>query len=231
MEECRVERERRDVSGFSRVELGGTGALNVELGSEERLSIEADPEIMGRVTSEVRDGVLRLGLAKGSWLRSLKCDGIVFDVTMKDISGLTLSGAGTINARKLAAGRLELKVSGTGRVSIDELEASELDVILSGECKCQIEGRCESQEVTLSGAGTYDARKLASYRAKIVLSGAGDVLVNASDTLDAAISGAGDVVCYGEATVFRRVTGAGRITCVREGEDAPCNGQEKEGGS
>jgi len=217
MDECELAREVRDVSGFSSVELSGTGVLTVALGDEESLEIEADPRIMDRITSDVDAGTLRLGLTKGSWLRSLKCDGIVFKATMKEVRSLSLSGAGTIEADGLTAGSLDLLLSGNGRLIARGLSVEEVRVKLSGQGECELAGDCGSQELTLSGVGKHLARELKSRTAKITISGAGDAVVDVSETLDVTISGVGNVECHGEATVFRRVTGSGSVTCAADG--------------
>lgn len=213
----KLTRETRPVAGFSRVTLAGIGTLLLSQGNRERLTVEASPEMLERITSTVEGGVLTLGLRKGTWLTGLKGGDqrVLFELTMISVGGITLSGAGDIEAGPVKSERVALGVSGAGDLRMRGLEAESLDVSLSGAGGCEVDGRVRSQDVTVSGAGVYSAKALSSAVAKVAVSGAGDIIVRVSDTLDAAISGAGDVVCYGEPTVFRRVTGAGKVTCVR----------------
>ena len=71
MADTTFSRETRDVSGFSSVALGGLGKLRITQGDEERLSIEAAPEMLEKIKAEVKDGELRLSLRKGSLLALL----------------------------------------------------------------------------------------------------------------------------------------------------------------
>ena len=62
-------------------------------------------------------------------------------------------------------------------------------------------------------SGEYAGEDLESERATIEISGAGDVDVRVTDTLDAEISGAGSIVHPGGAQVVRsEISGAGEIT-------------------
>ena len=63
----------------------------------------------------------------------------------------------------------------------------------------------------MSGAGDYRAAGLASERARIAVSGAGRVVVNATKSLDVEISGAGTVDYLGNPEVTKKVSGAGRV--------------------
>ncbi len=230
MADSEAVRESRPVSGFSRVALAGTGRLTITQGETESLTVEATPEMLEKTTSVVEGGQLTLGLKRGTWLSGLTGESrkVRFELTVRDVGGISLSGVGEIEAGPLRTNRLELTVSGSGRLAVHGLEADALTVTLSGAGSCEVDGRAASQEVTVSGAGDYHADGLETSTAKAVISGAGDVEVRVSDTIDAVISGTGDVTCHGEPTVFRRVTGVGRIRCIRD--DAAESAGAKEGG-
>ncbi|MFH1501501.1 MAG: head GIN domain-containing protein [Candidatus Eisenbacteria bacterium] len=209
-------RETRDVSGFSRVTLAGMGVLRIVQENEESLTIEASPAMLEKVTSEVADGELTLGLRKGSWLSGMrqKDRRILLELTMREVSGISLSGVGDVEAGSVHAGRLELKVSGAGTLMVEDLTAESLVTVLSGTGSCEVAGRVGEQDVTVSGAGSYGARKLESATARALVSGAGSIVISARDTLDATVSGVGNIECHGDPTVFRRVTGVGKVSCI-----------------
>jgi hypothetical protein len=223
MADSKLARETRDVSGFSIVTLGGLGKLTITQGDDERLSIEAAPEMLEKIRTEVRDDELWLGLRKGSLLAGLRLKDrrATFELTMKDISGIRLSGVGDVEADAVRSTRIELTVSGAGRMSVTGLAADSLVATLSGTGSCKVAGRVEEQDVTVSGAGGYEARELESGTTKALVSGAGNIVINVRDTLDATVSGVGNIECHGDPTVFRRVTGVGTIRCVCD-DDRSC---------
>jgi hypothetical protein len=208
--------ESREVSGFDGVHLGGFGSLLITQSDHTALTVEAPEALMGRVTSEVRDGVLFLDVRRGPWLMGLrKKDGALrFKLTMDKIRTLRLGGVGRIDAPEIRTNSLSVTVSGVGGVDIGRLSANSLDVVLSGAGRCEIAGQAESQTVKLSGSGNYDARRLETHQSTVIVSGAGNVTVDVLDTLDAKVSGAGSIHYYGAPTVRQRVTGAGSISCV-----------------
>ena len=55
-----VASETRPVSGFTGIDLSGTGEVIIEQGETESLTIEADDNVLPVLTSEVEDSVLRL---------------------------------------------------------------------------------------------------------------------------------------------------------------------------
>ena len=206
-------REARDVGGFRRVVLAGVGVLRVAQGEEESLTVEAPADLMQLITSEVEAGTLTLGMRKGAWPKGLRGRDrtVTFDLTVTEIEGITLAGAGDIISDAISADELDLTVSGAGHLRVDGLTAACLVVLLSGAGDCEMSGEVECQEVRISGAGSYRARSLRSKAAKALVSGTGSVVVSVDDTLDAHVTGTGSIRYYGEPTVFRRVTGIGSV--------------------
>src|SRR5215831_14013845 len=58
--------ESRNVSGFTSVEIDGSGALQVEQTGTESLTITADDNLLQYLTSEISGGRLKLGTKSGT---------------------------------------------------------------------------------------------------------------------------------------------------------------------
>ena len=216
MSEERTITEARDVAGFEGVALGGYGTVTVTQGDHAALTIEAAEDVMPRVTAEVRDGVLVLGLKRDGWLKGLKQKrlSIQFNVTVERVRELTLGGFGRIDAPSIDTDALSLTVSGAGAIEVGALSAESLSVLLSGAGSCEVAGRVKCQSIKVSGAGNYAAPDLECETATAVISGTGNITVHVQDTLDAKVSGAGSVRYHGAPTVRQRVTGVGSVTCT-----------------
>ena len=216
MSDDRTVTEIRDVSGFDGVRLEGFGSVTITQGDHAALTIEAAEDVMPRVTVEVKDGMLVLGLSKGGWLDGLRRKklSIRFSVTAERIRMLVLAGVGRIDAPRIDSDALSLVVSGTGAIGIGSLNAESLSVVLSGSGSCEVGGRTTSQSIKLSGAGSYTAPDLECTTANAVVSGAGDITIRVRETLDAKISGSGNIRYQGAPTVRQRVTGVGTVTCT-----------------
>lgn len=216
MSDVRTVTEARDVTGFDAVTLRGFGSVMITQGDHTSLTIEAAEDVMRRVTAEVENGVLVLGLERAGWVNGLKEKrlSIKFSVTMDRIRELILSGVGRIDAPRIDSDGLSLIVSGAGAIEVGSLNAESLSVILSGAGSCEIAGKVDFQTIKLSGAGNYTAPDLECTSANAVVSGAGNVTIHVQDTLDASISGAGSIRYQGAPTVRQRVTGIGTVTCT-----------------
>jgi hypothetical protein len=181
--------EARQVSGFTKVELTGVGELTIEQTGAESLTISAEDNLLPQLTSEVEGDTLILGKKPNTEIVTTKP--ITYTLTMKEISGLAVSGSGTINAPKLTTAALGTEISGSG-------------VITTG-------GSANDQDVEISGSGRYVADGLTSKTVKVGISGSGTASVVATDVLDVKISGSGSLTYQGSPQVTQAISGSGKL--------------------
>ena len=218
-----VRTETREVSGFDRVALPGFGDLHITQGAEESLTIEASPEILDRIKTEVKDGQLTIRFVRNwvDWIGDVLASGfagmrIRYDLTVKELAALAMTGAGRAQVANLKTDHLALELRGAGQVIVASLEAAGLEVDLSGAGQIKVWGRVTEQTVTLTGAGSYDAPDLESQRAKATLTGLGSATVLAVEELEATIRSVGSVSYYGAPTVSKTITGIGSLNSLGE---------------
>lgn len=204
-----VIRETRDVSGFDQLSLAGIGDVVLTQGSEDSLEIEAEDNILQKITTEVRDGTLYIGYTQRALLPTKD---VKFYLTMREISGLKILGVSNVQSDEIKTDRLDISISGTGNIEIRTLTAEQLNVNLSGAGSFKAEGKVSEQKATLSGAGNYEVEDLESENATIILSGIGRAVVWANDSLDVSISGTGSVDYYGSPEVTRNISGLGNVS-------------------
>ncbi len=208
----RVVIDVRQVSGFDRVSLSSIGTMVITQGDQEALEIEAQRYVTRRILSTVRNGTLNIGFGGGTFFgEAIPTRGITYRLTVKQLSAIAFSGAGSIRSEGLSADRLEIRATGVGTVNIDNLEAEELDVLLGGVGAVEVAGEVGDQEVILSSVGEYRAGDLRSRSASVRLSGAGRSTLWVEDSLRVRISGLGSVEYYGQPTVDSEITGLGRL--------------------
>jgi hypothetical protein len=204
--------EDRPVSDFNRVSLTGVGEMIITQGEEESLTVEADDNLMPYIKTKVEKGTLILGFTdeiKNKHIRPGKR--IKFNLSVADITGLDISGAGDVNVTSLDTDRLEIVVGGAGDVSIRSLTAEGLVVHLNGAGNVELAGQVAEQDVEINGFGAYQAAKLESQTAIVQVNGAGSATLWATDTLDVRIPGAGNVTYHGNPDVTKKITGVGTI--------------------
>jgi len=183
--------ESRTVSGFTKIDLSGAGDVIIEQNGTEALTIEAEDNLIPKLTSEVVNGTLRLGEKSNLTIHLTKP--VTYRVSMKDVSGLMISGSGTVTASTITAPSLAVDLSGSGKITVG--------------------GTVEQQDLKISGSGEYLAKDLQTKVASAEISGSGNATVTVSDKLDAQLSGSGQLTYYGNPPqVTREVSGSGRVT-------------------
>lgn len=204
--------ESREVSGFDRVELALEGELTLTQGGTESLTIEAEDNVMPKITSEVKNGTLVIGWDTDLSNRVETTKHIKLDLTVKELTGLSLSGSGSINSANLNTGEMDLTLSGAGEIQIANLTAEKLEVDLSGSGSFELAGQVSEQKISVGGSGEYQAAELESQGVKVEISGTGEVAVWANESLDVEISGTGDVNYIGAPTVTEDISGTGSVS-------------------
>jgi Putative auto-transporter adhesin, head GIN domain len=183
--------ESRTVSGFTKIDLSGAGDVIIEQNGTEALTIEAEDNLIPKLTSEVVNGTLRLGEKSNLTIHLTKP--VTYRVSMKDISGLMISGSGTVTAATITAPSLAVDLSGSGKITVG--------------------GTVDQQDLAISGSGEYQAKDLQTKIASVEISGSGNATVTVNDKLDAQISGSGQLTYYGNPPqVTQEVSGSGRVT-------------------
>lgn len=211
-------KETREIRDVEKVILRGYGEMFIRQGEVESLEIETDKEYMDRVKTRVIDGVLKIDVI-GDWTdrittffsRRYESQRIKYYLTVKNLTGLDISGAAKVEVGPLKTEQLTVRLGGAADIDIDSLEVGNLQVRLPGAGSIKVKGRAEQQEVRVSGAGSYSARKLECQNAIVKISGVGKAIVWAVDELDISLSGVGSVEYYGKPRVKQNVSGIGHV--------------------
>ncbi len=211
-----VVREDRVATGFHRLEIDGQVEVTLVQGATEGVTVEAPSSMLRRVRTEVRDGTLFIDAAEHrrtwQWFSGRRGRGTPrVTVNLREVDRIDAAGAVTVAADTLKADELRLDLAGACSLKIRDLQATTLRLDGSGAIKANVAGKVQRQRVDLSGAGSFQASKLASDEAVIGVSGAGKAVVNAANSLEVDISGAGAVEYLGDPKVKQSISGIGKV--------------------
>jgi Putative auto-transporter adhesin, head GIN domain len=181
--------ESRAVSGFSKIDLSGGGELTIQKTGTESLSISAEDNLLPRLTSEVSNDTLILGTKPNTTI--LPQQPITYTVTVKDLTGVAVSGSGNIRVPDLTTTALSISISGSGTITVN--------------------GTVDDQDLEISGSGGYEAAQLTSKTVKADISGSGTANVLATNVLDVEISGSGTVTYSGNPQIEQEISGSGKL--------------------
>jgi hypothetical protein len=209
----RIISEGREVSRFSAVALQGSGDVIITQGAAERLTIEADDNIMPLITSAVDGGTLRLGFEPADWQTTVRpSQPVRYLLTLRQLDALELSGAGNFEIASLQTSDLALVLAGTGDVSIASLRADTLNASLAGAGTITLAGTVRQQLLRIAGQGNFEAGDLESRQAEVEVTGQGSATLWVRDSLAVRITGTGSVSYFGLPDIARReILGTGDI--------------------
>lgn len=200
----------REVTAFERITLAGEGEVIVTEGAEPSLTIETDDNLLAHIETSVEDRTLEIATVSGVDIDPT--DSVVYRVTTSSVTGVTLTGAGSFSLGNCEAEDFSVVLAGAGDVTIAELRATSLDVVIAGAGNVSVAGKVASQNVSLPGAGRYDAMHLKSARATISATGVGSAVVWVTGELEATVTGVGTIDYFGSPRVSQTVAGIGTIT-------------------
>jgi hypothetical protein len=202
--------ETRRVADFDQVVCTVPGEVSVQQGPRESLILEAEPAVLRKITTEIHDRRLVIGLAPG---RVETQQPIRMKLGVRSLRAFESRTAGSTRIGPLSSDSLALVLAGGGSIRLDRLaNARNLDVRITGAGEVAIEdGKVNSQQLAISGMGTYVAPKLDSAAAQVAIDGSGNVQLAASSTLAVRVAGVGHVRYRGDPAVTRSIQGVGSI--------------------
>ena len=119
--------QTRTVLPFARIDLNGRSTVNVHVGGQQAVVVHADDNLIGRVTTEVRDGTLVI--AEHGRFSTLSPSRV--DVTVPSLESAALSGSGHVNVVDVRTDRFTASDTGSGILTISGA-VEQLTASLSG---------------------------------------------------------------------------------------------------
>jgi hypothetical protein len=205
-------KETRNVSGFTKVSFGVAGDLFIKIGSEFKLVIEGDKDVLEDIETVVSGD--RLNIKKDNWGMNFNNERVTINLTMPEIEGLGVSGSGKAQIMDpVEADNLNLSVSGSGKLITSDLNVDDFSCGISGSGDIILGsgGSIDNGEISISGSGGFSGEGIEIDHLEISISGSGDCRCRAGDSLEARVSGSGNVTYIGNPKVDARVSGSGHV--------------------
>jgi hypothetical protein len=211
-----VNKETRNVKGFTSVNFGISGYLSVKIGPEFSVVLEGEKNDLERIVTEVSND--KLVVKQENWRFNLNEKVNVY-ITMPELKGLGVSGSGKAEIVDdiKDADLMSLNVSGSGRIVTAGLVADELNCNISGSGNVTIgsSGNADRGEIIISGSGNYSGKDFEIDHLEANISGSGSCLCKAGDSLNARISGSGNVTYFGNPKIDVRTSGSGHVRAAK----------------
>lgn len=205
-----VVRQNRNIDGFEAVAVGGAFNVYISQGSDYKVTVEADENLLDHISTEVRDDVLYIKSKRN--IRNAEKLNVY--VRMGELSLISSSGASDVYAETdLESENLELSSSGSSDIKLGVVKAESVKIKISGASDVRMSGSAEEVQIQVSGSGDFKGYEFKTLRGKVSVSGAGDAYVHVTESLTASASGSGDVRCKGQPQKRSvNVSGAGDVS-------------------
>jgi hypothetical protein len=203
--------EERPIGEFQAISLDGVGVVEYVQDDATTLKIEAEPEAMALISTEVVDGVLRIQ----TQLLTVKAIHFkrppVYTVTGPTLNQLDLRGAGRAKIGRLKADQLVVTVDGAGDVQLTNQTLGTCRIKIAGAGNIKAAGIATVQEISITGTGNFSGDQFVGETAKVNIAGAGRAKVHATQDLAVDIGGVGSVTYIGDPRITPNVGGLGRV--------------------
>lgn len=185
----RLVSQDRTVGAFTGIRVTGIANVVVQEDPVQALRIEADDNILDRITTTVQGGLLTIGLQSGSY------SNITVNVyaSMETIKRLEVSGSANFStATPMHTDSLTCRITGAGNMTI--------------------QGSASAAVFEITGAGAIQAFAMTLERGWSIISGTGAIETTVSRQLTASITGVGSITYAGNpSTVNQTITGVGSV--------------------
>jgi hypothetical protein len=185
----RLVSESRGLPTFSGIQVTGIAKVVIKQDTLQSLRIEADDNIMDRITTAVSNGLLVIGLKEGSY------NNITINVfaSMKTIDRLECVGtADFATSGPIQTNGITCRVTGVGSITLS--------------------GTATNQTIALTGTGDIHNFGLISSHCTATITGLGNLEVNVTQQLDAVVSGSGSIVYAGNPGIVNKtIVGIGSV--------------------
>jgi len=194
--------EKRTVSGYHAIEVGGGIDLYLSQGDEAVAVSASTTENREKIKTIVENGVLKIWF---EWKSNLRMDWgnrkLKAYVSFKNLDRLHASGGSDVNVDgTLKISNLDLKVSGGSDFS-GNVDLVDLVVGASGGSDVKISGKADRLTVDASGGSDFSGYSLSVDICNVEASGGSDIYITVNKELSAKASGGSDVYYKGSGLI------------------------------
>lgn len=181
-----VKEEFRQVADFTGIKVSGAFIITVIQGKGHAVKIEAEQQMLARIRTEVKDGILNI-YTEG---KTETENPMMVYVTMEELKKAEANGASRIRSEsELRANDVSLCTSGAGSIEL-KLKAAEIEIVSTGAGKIELSGTASKLMASLSGASSLSAYDLQADFASIKTTDASHAKITAHDTFNGQANGA-----------------------------------------
>ncbi len=187
-------KQTRRTASFNGISVSSGIDLYLTQGNAEIVVVEADPDIIDDIITEVNDGILHIYLKKKfNWVCN---DDRAVYVTFDNLTKLDISAGADVEAENsFKLEDLEISVSSGADLEIDDLTAESVWLDTSSGSDAELSGKVVNFNASSSSGADISCANLISENCTVSVSSGADANVHVTKELKASASSGGDI-CY-----------------------------------
>ena len=187
--------EKRNVGSFDDVSLSGFFDVILVNGTEGRITLEGEENILPYIITEVKRGTLKIKVKKNTNIRTRRK--LTVTVPFEKINGVALGGSGSIISEKTISGNVvSVSIGGSGNIKAT-VDAETVKASIGGSGNINLKGNSDNLKCSVAGSGNIRAYGLEVNDLKVSVAGSGDVEATVSNKIKASIAGSGSIYYKG----------------------------------
>ncbi|OGX85492.1 head GIN domain-containing protein [Hymenobacter glacialis] len=206
--------EVRSLGNFTAVDVSGGVQVILAVGPTQRVEASADtPELLARLKTEVRDGVLKISFdhkLSEAWSKDNRPRNLRVSIVAAPLTSLEVGSGSRVEVKNgYAAGDFRLGVGSGAVVSAPDFTAKSVQARVSSGGVATLTGKVESLTVQASSGGVFKGDNLQATACEASASSGGTVAVAVQEKLTANASSGGDVRYGGSPQAITKHTSSG----------------------
>ena len=207
--------KRYGLTSFEAVEVNADYVVEITTRAPVSAVATGPQDALDRLSLEARDGRLIIAERKyaGDENRRASRGPVTIRINAANLRSATMGGAGSLSIDRLKGTRVVVGLRGPGKLTVGTIETDRLSVAMIGNGTMMLGGAAKQAQITVSGAGQFDAGALAVGELTFDNEGAGDHMLNAVKSAAVTTRGIGRTVVLGRPVCTVRNLGSGSVQC------------------
>jgi hypothetical protein len=210
-----IKSEDRPISGVNSVSVSSGMNLYLEQADFEKMTLEAEDNILPLIVAEVSDGNLTVEYKRTLFGGIFARKPVNIYLRLIDLDKIQLSSGSKLESSLIKTESLEIDLD-SGSSGTIELDVGDLIVEISSGSNLSAMGNAEEQDISLSSGSAYKGEDLISSTAKVNASSGSAATINVTDSMDINISSGSRVEYYGRPRVTSNISSGGSLESKSE---------------
>ncbi len=201
--------QNRNTDNFTGVSVGGNFDVEIKTGSDTKVRIEADDNVIDDIETRVENNQLKISMKNGMSYNNVHMK--VF-ITAPKINKISSSASADVNVIDALASDEKIIINASSGSSVKAaVNAPGTEADASSGAEIDLTGRTQKFDVEVSSGASVDAYELLSENTKVQTSSGATAQVHASIQLDASASSGGSVSYRGAAALIKKQSSGGTV--------------------